>query len=457
MSEYALPGGTTPFMPPSLEERVRTTAVFDGVTYYLPGNASQYWYIFDGTQGYTWLSAIGTQPGLSASMSNPFSRVYLRVLPSSMYKNQGKVEFYLDGASVGSLDLSSEEPFDGYSDTQVSYYEIASGLPETMHTVTMLIASGTIAFDGWRMEYKNTYYDIDCGDANTLEYDTVSETEKLRDGLESYAEMWGGYPNPASYTNLINYIDLPIRIFDKKPTNPFSGDIMMESEEYSGGDYDYQYASSTYYTLVAYGGRGELVTLSPDHAESDVLTLDLDSPVQNHFATSSASVLFSGTVSDISTELDGPLYLAPSMYICCGLSGMTQFPATDTFSYEVALKEGVNNIKVMLKSPFGPSISITRTITKDTTAPKIILIDPFPLKGPVGAQYIDSNTQTITVKAYVEKGSSAWLNGVLMSVDAQGVFQSSMILATGTTPLDITSSDAFGNTNSVSYTINYGI
>jgi hypothetical protein len=119
------------------------------------------------------------------------------------------------------------------------------------------------------------------------------------------------------------------------------------------------------------------------------------------------------------------------------------------------LREGVNNIVVKLTDPFGDHVSLTRTIGKDTTAPNIILKEPFPLIGPIGAQYFNTRTTPIAVQAYVEPGSSATLNGIAMTVNSLGIFSYNLPLNPGNNTITIVASDRFNNTSNKSYLIIY--
>jgi hypothetical protein len=441
-----IPITAPPWYPPTLDQRVRTTAVFDHVTYYLP--ALESWYLYDATAGYTWISAIGSTPGLSASMTNPFSKVGIMVIPTKTYQNPGTVEFYIDGQPVKTLDLSSPTPFPGYKDNFVSYFEISSGLPETPHTVTMVITSGTVAFDGWRMEYRNQIYHIDCGDANTLDSDTIEAATKIRDGLEAYAGQAGAFPNPADFSELFSYMDNYYDIFDQYPKNPFTKDPMRNSTVYSAGDYDYVYGSETKYTLSAYGGTGTLITFTEDSVKTKILEMSLSAPM-NHFATTTATIIFEGeTAYNGSGDWGGP-----NLSICCGMNGQVSFPATGSFSIPIRLKEGENNIRVTLSDPFGQRVSLLRVISLDTTAPDIILIDPFPPVGEVGAQIINVYDSSTIVRAYVEPFSAATLNDIPMIVDSTGVFEIEMALDPGANVITIVASDNFNNTNTKSWTI----
>ncbi len=440
-----------PWYPPGFVDVVRTTADFDHVTYYFP--AVSQWLLYQGTAKSYWISAIGTVKGLSASMTNPFKEVGVMIIPTDNYSDPGQVTFYLDGVQQGTLDLSASVPFEGYSEEFVSYYQIAADLEEVTHTITMEISTGTVAFDGWRMTYKNQVYNIDCRDVNTLETDTLTETEKLRDGIEDYYASFGAYPNTDNFTDLINYLDSSASIFTEKPENPFTGETMIDSTTFSAGDYHYEFVSDDSYILRAYGGHDTLVSYTEDSAVTDLLKVELTAP-ENHFATSSTLITFSGNaeVQDLS---DFESWGLTNLSISGGVNGTSQFPASGTFSFDLELNEGVNDICIRITDPYAHSISLTRTIEKDTTSPDILLIDPYPLRGPVGSQYLEVTESPVAVRAYVEKNSLATINGVNVTPDSTGVVESSMSLEAYPYEniLTITAWDEFNNTNTATYTI----
>jgi len=443
-----------PWSPPTLEQIVRSTAVFENVTYYLPGLTSN-WYLYDATTGYVWISAVGTQSGVSASMTNPFKRVWVRFIPVN-YSNPATLNFYIDGQQTGTLNLSSSSPYTGYDEDQISYYLVADNLDEnTTHTVTMEISTGTVRFDGWRMEYKNAIYNIDCSDANTLEYDALEAALELRDGIEAFAESYDTYPNPASFTALIPYLNATDTMLPGDAENPFTGDEMEENESYSAGDFNYDSTASSTYTLAGYGGRGTLITMTPNSVETDVLELTLSQPLYDHFATTALYVTFEGTSEDTSAETYSPIWADPMLSISGGVNGTLEYPATKTFNLPIVLNEGTNNIKVKLKSAYGQTIYLTRTITRDTTPPGITLIAPFPLVGTVGSQYATVTESPTKVKAYVEPGSTATLNGLNVTVDYLGAFEEDLALQEGDNLITITASDELNNTNTATYTIKF--
>lgn len=402
------------------------------------------WLLFSGTKKWTWISAIGSTPGLTASMSNPFSEVAVGIIPTSTYNNAGQVTFYIDGKQTATLDLSQKTPFKDYSDSRVSYFVIAKDLPETAHTVSMKISTGTIAFDGWRMLYNDAYYIIDAADINTLEANTINNTAVLRAGIEEYFHAKKSYPNPsgdlAPYLRENGYLS-------SVPTNPFTGKNMTQSatSTYSAGDYRYTYVSQTEYTLKIDGGAGELVTLSPDSAKSELFDVEITTPA-NHTTTTSSTITFTGTA----TVPDGA-----NMTVCCALSGEIYFPIkTGPINTTVTLKEGRNDIKFTLEDALGNDIQFGYTITKDTTAPNIKITAP-PLTGPSGSQVANITASPVTIETFVEPGATVTINGQAATESAKspGLFSASLQLQTGSTTVTVTAADPSGNSSTFSFVV----
>ncbi|MEW6202764.1 MAG: hypothetical protein AB1546_12365 [bacterium] len=402
---------------------------------------SQYeWTLFNNTIGFVWTTAVGTRAGLSASMSNPFREVGVMFLPTDNYPNAGTVEFYIDAQLVGTLDLSKDTPYEGYRDDFVTYYQIATDLPDTMHTVTMVIATGTVAFDGWKMRHGNIIYHFDASEINSYEEETIDAVNEIRNAVEDYAEGYGAYPDPGT-DDVVSFLYATTTYLADIPKNAFTGDDIAQSDAYSAGDYLYTYNSPTSYELIAYGGKGELYTLTPDSAETELLSLTLTSP-PNHTTTTNSSVTFAGTAT-----------ADANITISSGVDGYTSFPSNGSFSKEIVLKEGRNNITVALTDEYGNSINLIRTITKDTTAPTINLIDPFPPVGSAGSEVINVYSTPTTVRGYAEPGSTVTVNGTSVAQDSLGVFTYSMALQTGNNTLTIAATDRFGNQNIKTYTI----
>ena len=404
---------------------------------------SQYeWNLFNNTVGFVWTSAVGTHAGLTASMTNPFREVGIMVIPIDNYPNPGQVKFYIDAQLVGTLDLSQNPPYEGYKDDFVTYYQIANDLPDVMHTVTMEIATGTIAFDGWKMRHGDVTYLFDASEINSYEKEAIDAVNEIRNAVEAYAENYGSYPDPGA-TDVVSFIYATTTYLADIPKNAFTGDDIAQSETYSAGDYLYTFNSATDYELIAYGGKGILYTVTPNSAETELLTLTLTSP-QNHTTTTSSSVAFAGTAT-----------ANANITISGGADGYTSFPSQGSFSKTITLKEGKNNITITLTDEYGNSVNLIRTITKDTTAPTIILIDPFPPVGSVGSQVIYVYSTPTTVKGYAEPGSAVTVNGSSVTQDSLGVFTYSMTLQPGNNTLTIVATDKFGNQNTKTYTINY--
>ena len=416
------------------------------VTTYAP--ALNQWYLYDGTSGYYWTSAIGTVAGLKATMSNPFEEVAIAVIPTDTYNNAGKVNFYIDGQLNSSLDLSVATPYTGYDDEHTTFYVIASDLEETMHTVTMEIVSGTVAFDGWRIKYDGAYYRIDASEANTLESETIAQANIIRDDVESYYHEEKKYPNPGDSSNVVDYLHLK-GYMNVHPENPYSGNDMVDTgNTYSGGDYNYTYTSSSAYSLSVYGGKGTLYTATQDSAAIEEMTLNISAP-DNHITTTADYATF--TITPTSTY-------DSFLTICCGLSGQITVPATSSVAvtHEIKLAEGQNDIQVRLYDAYGHSLTMTRYITRDTTAPDVELIEPYPMVwDDDGNITVTIDTATTTVQVYVEAGATVVINDVTAteSSTSPGLFYAEIPFNVGTNTLTVVATDIWSNKNEETFSI----
>lgn len=430
-------GGPTVPDAPEIRSALRLT----NQTNYLPSETE--WILYDATAADFWVSAIGNSPGLSASMTNPYSEAGVWFMPTDGYYNPGKVDFYIDGSLVGSLDLSQTTPYEGYRDDHITYYQVAKDLAETTHTITMVIATGTVAFDGWHMVYKGLMYDIDCSDSNTLEKDTVTEVNKIRNAIEGFAQDYGAYPDPGAIA-VHEYLDsATYSYFTTDVMNAFTDDPIAATSTYSAGDYNYTYKSASDYELTAYGGTSTFYTVTPDSVTSPSLTLSLTSP-QNHLTTTAGTVTFAGTSS-----------VGGNLTITGAQGGYSQLPATGNFSADITLSEGLDHYTVELTDQYGNSIDMIRSITKDTTAPDIGIIDPFPVIAQGDTKIATVDTTPYTLKGYSEALATVTVNGASVSLDSLGVFTYSMNLQLGDNTVTIVSTDAFSNQNTYTFTIVY--
>lgn len=407
----------------------------DATTYYPDANQ---WFLFDGTAGWPWVSAVGSTPGLRASMSNPFKEVSIAIIPKSSYNDPGKVNFYLDGVLNSSLDMSQATPYTGYDDEHTTFYVIATNLPETMHTITVEIVSGSFAFDGWRIKYGDVYYRIDADDANTLESDTITRAETIRDSIESFYEDHKYYPNPGT-NGVANYLYAQDDYLSDIPVNPYSGNDMAQSAVYSGGDYNYTYSSGQEYSFSIYGGKGTLYTVTPNSVTTETMSMTLASPL-NHYSTR----------NDFATVTVTPTSTYDAfLTVCCGLSGEISVPATSSvpFTTYVRLAEGKNNIKITLYDGYHHRMTLTRTITRDTTPPTISLIEPHPLIWDGATNTVTVYTASTTVEVYVEASATVKINNVdaVESTLSFGLFSTVVDLNMGLNTIVVGATDLLGN------------
>jgi len=414
-------------------------------------NATRYepllnaWYIYDGTADWTWYSAVGSTEGIAAVMSNPWEDVAVSFVPGST----GMVQFYIDGVATATLDLSQPVPYEGYSDEFTTFYTIAEDMDETMHTVAMEIASGTVKFDGWRIKYKDNYYRIDCRDVNTLEAKAISTTDTILAAIEKYYQEERQYPNPATSTNVVSLLYAQ-GYLTSQPDNEFNGNKMTDTDTtYSGGDYNYTLTSTEDYSLSVYGGRGTLYTVTANTAASEYLALSIATPT-NHITTTNEWATFTITPTskyDATVSVSG------------GLSGEQEFPATSTqeFTTKVKLKQGVNTISVSLFDNYNHSITLKRTITLDTTAPTISMLTPYPqvLEDGTDRIFVNVYSATTTVSVLVENGAAVTINGqtITESTKDRGVFSTVIDLQAESNTITVTATDIWGNKSETSFEI----
>ncbi len=409
------------------------------------------WKLFDSTAGVNWVSAVSVGPDVSASMSNPFTSVGILVLPKAMITNPGQADFYIDGEMVTTLDLSLEKPYEGYKPDIVTYFEVANKLPDEMHTITMVVATGTVGFDGWRMVHKNAIYEIDCSDINELETSAYEQVLKLRDLIEAYADAYDDYPQPASGTTLMSMFAIATATTDMPfPVNPFTKTAMTQATDFSAGDFKYTYGSPTEYTLDIYGGRSVLASFTESSVETEMFSLVLTG-IDNHYTTRDESVQMNGSV----TIKKLPLYLAPRLSLASEQRSYTYDPPPTTFTYDLPLIEGVNDLKATLYIAGGPSVNLARTITRDTTAPVIVIGEPFPLSGTGTLQSATVYTSTQLVRVGTEIGASVWINDTPAAVSNTGLAERTLTLTPGDNTVTVRAEDKTGNTKSLTFIIKY--
>ncbi|HEY6830122.1 MAG TPA: hypothetical protein VI259_24880, partial [Gemmatimonadaceae bacterium] len=118
-----------------------------------------------------------------------------------------------------------------------------------------------------------------------------------------------------------------------------------------------------------------------------------------------------------------------------------------TFSGPVPLANGTNFIVVTATDTAGHTASVSRTGTRDSNAPLLTWTGP--------ADGITTGSGAITVNGTVQDATPVTLtiNGNAVSVDANGGFSSSVVLAMGPNAITVRATDAAGNVTAQTRTV----
>ncbi|WP_330395912.1 Ig-like domain-containing protein [Anaeromassilibacillus sp. Marseille-P3371] len=110
-------------------------------------------------------------------------------------------------------------------------------------------------------------------------------------------------------------------------------------------------------------------------------TLDVTSP-QDNLVTNKTALTVSGTTSDVTS---GPVIITIKLNQVD--QGAVTVESSGTWSKTVTLQEGENTIVVTATDRAGKTTAITRTVTLNTTAPKITKVEIAPNPVDAGATY----------------------------------------------------------------------
>ena len=110
-------------------------------------------------------------------------------------------------------------------------------------------------------------------------------------------------------------------------------------------------------------------------------TLDVTSP-QDNLVTNKTALTVSGTTSDVTS---GPVIITIKLNQVD--QGAVTVESSGTWSKAVTLQEGENTIVVTATDRAGKTTAITRTVTLNTTAPKITKVEIAPNPVDAGATY----------------------------------------------------------------------
>jgi hypothetical protein len=102
--------------------------------------------------------------------------------------------------------------------------------------------------------------------------------------------------------------------------------------------------------------------------------------------------------------------------------------STGNFTQNVHLKEGTNTINILAQDSSG-STSVTRTVTYNKPSPVLNITSPI--------DNFQTTNNTANITGQISNGSMVTINGVALSLDAQGNFSQTVSLEVGTNSFEI--------------------
>jgi hypothetical protein len=178
---------------------------------------------------------------------------------------------------------------------------------------------------------------------------------------------------------------------------------------------------------------GNVATISRTMTVDTVVPeITLTSPTAT--LTRASTAMVSGVVSDASAAVTvngAPVTVGPS----------------GDFSMTVALVEGPNAIVIAATDEAGNEAHVTKSVTRDSTAPMLALSTPAN-----GATLGDN---VVRVSGTSEPGADLTVNGLRVVVGAAGAWSVDLGLAGGSNTITVDATDAAGNTATVSVTVTY--
>ncbi len=121
--------------------------------------------------------------------------------------------------------------------------------------------------------------------------------------------------------------------------------------------------------------------------------------------------------------------------------------ALGAFTVDLTLADGTHSISVVSTDGAGNSASTTVDITVDTVAPTI------SLSSPSSGSTVE--IASVEVAGSTEAGASVSVNGIAVSVDANGAFSFSLALAPGSNTITAVATDLAGNSGSTSVSVTF--
>ncbi|MGC9060015.1 MAG: S8 family serine peptidase, partial [Thermoplasmata archaeon] len=113
---------------------------------------------------------------------------------------------------------------------------------------------------------------------------------------------------------------------------------------------------------------------------------------------------------------------------------------TYTFTYTLTLSEGTNTIDVVADDWAGHTTTSEITVEIDTTPPVLVVMLP-----------ATTSSTTCTLNGTTEPGAEVYVNGVKVTVDANGTFATTLNLKDGTNIVTVKAIDSAGNVNAQTY------
>ncbi len=116
-----------------------------------------------------------------------------------------------------------------------------------------------------------------------------------------------------------------------------------------------------------------------------------------------------------------------------------------TFSQTVYLKEGTNTITVIGKNATGATTTVTRTVVYTKTPPVVTVSSP--------ADNFRTNKRSVAVNGQLEKGTILTINGVPVTLSADGTYSQDVQLDMETNLIEVTGYNSAGLSSTVTRTV----
>ncbi|HEV8594203.1 MAG TPA: Ig-like domain-containing protein [Thermoplasmata archaeon] len=208
---------------------------------------------------------------------------------------------------------------------------------------------------------------------------------------------------------------------------------------------------------------GSPVTVGPSGAFSTTVTLPEGSHTFNvvardaagNTAASAASVVVDMTAPNLAITAPANGLLTTSSVVTVQgtadptaqivVNGIVANNVAGSFSLSLALREGVNLIRVDATDPAGNAATASVSVTLDTTPPIIFVTAP--------ADGALTNDPVVIVSGFTDPGTAVTIDGSPVVVGGTGLFSYSVTLPDGPHTFDVVAADAAGNEAGAAVTI----